>query len=103
MKKMIFVLPALCFFLSCQKEDTQLPCQENNFGGHCFENITIDPIAVYVDGNFKFNLPAGAKECVPQLSVGLHQVRAEQASSGKEWEGSFDVVQCGLKDTVFRP
>ena len=102
-KKMIFVLPALCFFLSCQKEDTQLPCQANKFGGHCFENITGDPISVYVDGSFRFNLAAGAKECVPQLSPGLHQVRGEQAATSKEWEGSFDVVQCGLKDTVFRP
>ena len=103
MKSVTILLTALCFFLSCQKDDTQLPCQANNFGGHCFENITSDPIAVYVDGSFRFNLAAGAKECVPQLSPGLHQVRAEQASTGKEWEGQFDVVQCGLRDSVFQP
>lgn len=101
--RLIILLTALCFLLSCQKEDVQLPCEVNNFGGHCFENITSASVAVYVDGNFKFNLPAGAKECVPQLSVGLHQVRAEQPSTGKEWGGQFDVVQCGLKDSVFRP
>lgn len=58
---------------------SQLPCQANNFGGHCFENIASDLIAVYVDGSFHFNLAASARECVPQLSPELHQVRSEQA------------------------
>lgn len=102
MKSLIILLTALCFFLSCQKDDPQLPCEANNFGSQCFENRTDAPIDVYVDGNFKFTLPAGAEECVLQLSAGLHQVQAEQPSTGKEWGGSFDVIRCSMRTSVFR-
>lgn len=101
--KKVMILLALCSILSCQKEDTQLPCEANNFGSQCFENRTNAPIDVYVDGNFRFTLPAGAEECALQLSVGLHQVQAEQSSTGKEWGGSFDVIRCNMRTSVFRP
>lgn len=89
---------------SCQKEDpAPLDCQINNFGSRCFENAAGAPMDVFVDGAFKFTLPPGGNQCIAQLSVGVHQYRAEQASTGKLWEGSFDVIQCAVRTVVFRP
>lgn len=103
---MRYFLFALLFAssFSCQKESPeQMECQINNFGSRCFENVTGAPMDVFIDGTFKFTLPPGGNQCIAQLSVGIHQYRAEQASTGKLWEGSFDVVQCSVRTVVFRP
>ena len=100
----IFFALLLAISTSCQKEDPeQMECQINNFGSRCFENVADEPMDVFVDGSFKFTLSPGGNQCIAQLSVGVHQYRAEQASTGKLWEGSFDVIQCAVRTVVFRP
>lgn len=87
--------------LSCQKQDTALPCDTGNFGGYCFENTTLAQIEVYVNGRFQFTLGAGDRQCLTELSAGYHKLRACQPATGKEWVGSLEVIQCRLQDRVF--
>ncbi len=104
MRIIIFTMALILSLLSCQKESPDpMACEVNNFGSRCFENVTGSAMDVFIDGTFKFTLPAGGNQCVAQLSVGLHQYSAEQASTGKLWEGNFDVVQCSVRTLVFRP
>lgn len=103
MKRMIFAL-LLALTASCQKDAPErMACEANNFGSRCFENLTAAPMDVYVDGSLRFSLPPAGSQCIAQVSVGIHQYRAEQPSTGLLWEGSFDVVQCSVRTIAFRP
>lgn len=107
MRKFLPLFAAICVFtaLSCEKEDPRLPCEINNVGGLCVQNLYTDRVTLSINGTDFGIIPTGNTQC-QNLSPGNYLVEAVETDAilfPDTWQFTISVVQCENSEATLTP